>query len=550
MPSAESPQTSSAGLRGFAKKIGRNLRPSHQHSAVGATVLITSAQMLSRVVGLARDKYIAWAFGAGGQTDAYFAAFTLPDYLYYIVAGGAASITFITIYTRYLTEKREDEANHVFSTVLTVMFVVLGLLIVAAEIFTPQLVGTIFSGFRDRPQELRDCVRLTRILLPMQLFFYVGGVVSAVLYAHRLFLAPAVQPIIYNFGIIFGGVLLARHFGIESLAVGAVAGAFLGPFLSNALAARRTGIRYRLAFDLQDSGFREWVRLSIPLMLGVSLASADEWIMRAFASSNIGAISHLSYAKKLFNVPYAVLGLSIGVASMSFFARMFSEGRREEFAVRINDSVYRAMAGSFLLSAWLWAAALPAVDLFFRGGKFNLADSAETATYFAIFGISLALWTAQALYARAFYAARNTIVPMVAATLITAASIPIFWAAFRAWDVIGLAIASDIGIAAQTIALAVLLSRRNLVPLARMNWSGLAKALAVGAVAAFAAVVIRQHTAQGSSRTADVLQLAVVTLVWGAICWLGLLITKSDLLTSLRRRSSMPAVPPRSADQS
>src|SRR5947209_20531380 len=149
---------------------------------------------------------------------------------------------------------------------------------------------------------------------------------------------------------------------------------------------------------------------------------------------------------------------------MTFFAQMFSEQRYEEFARRINDSVYRAAAASLLLSAWLWAAALPAVDLVFRGGKFQWKDSQETASYFAVFGISLALWTAQTLYARAFYAAGNTVVPMIAATTVTALSVPIFWAAFHAWDVLGLAIASDIGIVAQTLALAVLLSRRGLVP--------------------------------------------------------------------------------------
>jgi putative peptidoglycan lipid II flippase len=552
-PEAEiSPASQPAKPReGLTGRVLRNLRPSHQHSVGAATILITSAQMLSRIVGFLREKYIAWAFGANSVTDAFYAANTLPDYLYYIVAGGAASITFITIYTRYLTDKREEEANHVFSTVLTVMVVVLGVLIAAGEIFTPQIVATILPGFRQHPDELQACIHLTRILLPMQLFFYVGGVVSAVLLSHRMFLVPALTPILYTLGIIAGGVLLSRQLGIASLAVGAVAGAFFGPFLVNALAASRTGIRYRPAFDLRDSGFRQWVRLSVPLMLGVSLASADEWIMRAFASANSGAISHLNYAKRLFSVPYAVLGLSVGVASMTFFARMYSEKRYAEFAARINDSVYRAAAASLLLSAWLWAAALPAVDLVFRGGKFHWQDSRETASYFAVFGLSLALWTAQTLYARAFYAAGNTVVPMIAATTITALSVPIFWAAFHAWDVLGLAIASDIGIVAQTLALAVLLSRRGLVPLSGMKWLGLAKAVVVAGIAAAAGVALRSVWMHSGSRMADAVEIAVITLVWGSVCWIGLRLTNSDLLHAFRRRSAstMPAVPARSADQ-
>lgn len=549
-PEAESPQLNQpASNHGLTRRILRNLRPSHQHSAAAATMLITGAQMLSRLVGFAREKYVAFVFGATGQTDSFYAANTLPDFLYYILAGGAASVTFITIYTRYLTKNREEDANRVFSTVLTVMILAFGILIVVGEIFAPQIVADIVPGFRQHPQALREAIYLTRILLPVQLFFFMGAICSAVLQSHRMFLVPALAPIVYTLGIIMGGVLLSRQMGIASLAVGAVGGVFAGPFLINALAASRTGIRYRPQLDVRHSGFREWVRLSIPLMLGVSLASADEWIMRGFASGNLGAISHLSYAKRLFNVPYAVLGLSVGVASIPFFARMFSENRLEEFAARINESVYRAAAASLLLSAWLWAAALPAVDLVFRGGKFHWQDSQQTATYFAVFGLSLALWTAQTLYARAFYAARNTIVPMIAATTITAASIPIFWAGFRALDVMGLAIASDVGIAAQTIALAVLLNRRRLVPLAAMNWKGLSKAAMVAVAAGAAGVVIRHLWMRSGSRVADLIEIALITLVWAAVCWFGLWLTKSDLLQALQRRTSMPAVPARSADQ-
>src|SRR5204862_1553624 len=89
----------------------RFFRPSHQHSELSATVLLMSAVMLSRIIGYVREAYIAYAFGAGPQTDAYVAAFTLPEWLNYLVAGGTASITFISIYTRFLAEKREHEAN-------------------------------------------------------------------------------------------------------------------------------------------------------------------------------------------------------------------------------------------------------------------------------------------------------------------------------------------------------------------------------------------------------------------------------------------------------
>jgi putative peptidoglycan lipid II flippase len=268
-------------------KLLRFFRPSHQHSAYSATLLLMTAVMLSRVIGYVREAYIAWAFGAGPQTDAYVAGFTIPDWLNYIVAGGTASITFVSIYTRFLAEKREEDAQKTFSVIITVMTAVLGVGVILAEIFTPEISRHLFKGFTQEQLEL--CVHLTRILLPAQIFFYVGGVVSAVLLSRRLFLFPAFGPLIYNVFIILGGIALSRRLGISSLAYGALLGSFLGPFLINAIGAARIGTGYKISFDVHNSAFREWVRLSIPLMLGVSLVSADDWILRYFASHGVGA---------------------------------------------------------------------------------------------------------------------------------------------------------------------------------------------------------------------------------------------------------------------
>src|SRR5437764_12966623 len=103
----------------MASRTLRLLRPSHQHSAYSATLLLMGTVMLSRVIGYIREAYIAYAFGAGPQTDAYVPAFTLPDWLNYIVAGGAASIPFISIYTRFLSEKRDSDAKPSLSLIFT-----------------------------------------------------------------------------------------------------------------------------------------------------------------------------------------------------------------------------------------------------------------------------------------------------------------------------------------------------------------------------------------------------------------------------------------------
>ena len=527
-------------------KLLRFLRPSHQHSAFSATLLLMGTIMLSRVIGYVREAYIAYAFGAGPQTDAYVAAFTLPDWLNYILAGGAASITFISIYTRFLAEEREADAEKTLSIVVTVMTAVMVVGTIITEIWAPQFVRWMFGGFSNEQIEL--CVHLTRILLPAQIFFYVGGVVSAVLLSHRLFLFPAAGPLLYNVFIIVGGVLGGHRMGIAALAYGALLGSFTGPFLTSVIGAAKIGTGYKPSFDITNPAFREWVRLSVPLMLGVSLVTADDWILRHYAASGIGDIARLNYAKRLFAVPIAVLGQATGQASLPFFARLFNEKRFKEFAETVNDSVYRVTAASFLATAWMMAAALPLIDLVYRRGRFLFSDTQTTAIYFFWFALSLALWAAQALYARAFYAAGDTLTPMVAVTLITAASLPVYSVLFHAYGVVGLAWASDIGIGANLVSLMILLHWRKLVSMGGMRWDELLKSAGTAVVAAglsfeVAKIVPLPLTGHGS-RMADLLRLGLTSITWAAAVAAGLWLTRSQLPGDLRRRKrqAYPAV--------
>ena len=527
-------------------KLLRFLRPSHQHTAFSATLLLMGTVMVSRVIGYAREAYIAYAFGAGSQTDAYVAAFTLPDFLNYIVAGGAASITFISIYTRFLAEKRNADAQKTFSIIISVMTAVMIVGTILTEIYTPQFVRWFVKGFT--PEKIDLCVHLTRILLPAQIFFYVGGVVSAVLLSHRLFLLPALGPLLYNVFIIAGGVVGGRHYGIESLAYGALVGSFLGPFLASVIGAARIGTGYHPSFDVTNPAFREWVRLSIPLMLGVSLVTADDWILRHYAAGGVGDIARLNYAKRLFAVPIAVLGQATGQASLPFFARLFNEKRLKDFADTVNDSVYRVAAASFLATGWMMAAALPLIDLVYRRGRFLFHDTQMTAVYFFWFSLSLALWSAQGLYARAFYAAGNTLTPMVATTIITVASLPVYSILFHTFGVVGLAWASDIGIAANLLALAWLLHRTKFVSIAGLRWGEMGKAgltaVVAGGISFEVAKIIPLANSGRGSRVADLLQLVLVTVTWAAAVAAGLWLLRSELPRDLRRRKGAvyPAV--------
>jgi len=460
------------------------LDPAHRHSVFSATVVLMVSTFLSRIIGLVRVKYIVWLFGRGVEADALNAAFVLPDMISYFLVGGAASITFVTILTRYHEDGREVAGQRSLSVILTTMYLVLGGAIVLAEILAPWYVHWWFNGFDAHKAAM--CVELTRILLPAQLCFFAGGVFGAVLLVRKQFNVQAVAPLIYGMGTIVGGLLLVKKIGVSSLAIGTVGGAFCGPFLLNWIFAHRAGTRYRFILDWHDEGLRDWVRLSLPLMAGVSLVTADNWIIAHFASHIGGAVSLMSYAKQVFSAPVSVLAQAAGAASLPFFASLWTRDRRYEFATNVADSVSRVASLSLLVASMMVALGWPAIDLVFTGGHFSADDARLCSSYFAVFSVSLFLWSAQAIYSRAFYAAGNTFVPMVASTIVTVVSLPIYYVLFQWRGAMGLALASDIGIALQTLTIALLLHKRRMVSLANLDYAEMGRCL-LGALAAGAA---------------------------------------------------------------
>jgi len=519
--SVRSRQTPTARSR-WSRGMGM-LHPAHKHSVFSATLLLMASSFLSRIIGLVRVKYIAWLFGTGLQADALTGAFVLPDMISYFLVGGAASISFVSILTRYRENGREADGNRSLSIILNTMYLVLGAAIVVAEIAAPWWVHSWFSGF-DSPKAAL-CVKLTRILLPAQLFFFAGGVFGSVLLVRKQFNVQAVTPLIYGSGTIVGGVLLYKYMGASSLAVGTVAGAFFGPFLLNWIFAHRAGARYRLLLDWHDEGLREWVKLSLPLMIGVSLVTFDNWFIGHFASGTSGAVSLMNYAKQLFSAPTAMLAQAAGAASMPFFASLWTQKRHYEFANGVADSVTRVAALGLLASSGMIALGKPLISLVFIGGRFSANDAALCSAYFTVFSLTLFLWGAQSIYARAFYAAGRTMEPAIAGTIVTILSFPVYAALYRSLGVMGLAVASDLGIAVQTLTVAVLLHKRRMVSLASLDYAELGRC-ALAAVASGGVVwagVYGFERLTGHLRFAllrDPRGLAAILLLSGSLVWL------------------------------
>ncbi|MGA7155688.1 MAG: lipid II flippase MurJ [Acidobacteriaceae bacterium] len=506
--------------------------PRKTHTAGSAAILLMLSALLSGLLGLVRIKYVNYLFGAGAAQDAYRAAFILPNLLAYFLTGGAAAISLITILSRYRESGDEEGADRALSVVLTTMFIVLATGVLLAELAAPWYVLLANAGFRTDPLRAHLCILLTRIILPAQLFFFVGSCLSSRLQVRKIFIYQAGVPVIYNGGIILGAVFLHRQIGVYSLAVGVLAGVICGSFLLNSVGAFRTGFRFTPRIDFKAPAFLEWLKLTLPLMIGVSLVMFDGVFLNYFASIAKGGITLIGNAKDLFNAPFNVIGPAAGAASLPFFASLFQQKRSFDFSTSVARSVSRLFAVGMLVSAWMIALAPWLLNLF-RGGKFNRADVLSVTQLFQILSITLAIWAVQGIYARAFYAASDTKTPAITGTVITILSIPMYWALFNARGLTGLAIASDIGIFVQTATLAILLHRKRLVSLAHLEFAELSRALAA-ALLAFAAAYASAHALVNAfpnlhGHKADLLLIAAGSTAWAIVAFAVLLALRSKL---------------------
>ena len=416
--------------------------------------------LLSRVLGFLRDWTVAHQIGSNAMTDAYYAAFTLPDFLNYLVAGGALSLTFIPILTRCMAERREEEGWRVFSTVITVMDILVAAGILFGEIFASELVRVIAPGFHGA--ETDRVIFLTRLMLPAQFCFYQGGILSAVQYAKGQFLLPSLAPIVYNLGIILGGALLSGRIGITGFAMGVLAGAFTGNFLLQVYGARRAGARFRPRLDLKNPDFKLFIKLTLPIMLALSIIYTDDWIIRWFGSYLAPAsITWLSYGKTLMRVPLGILGQAVGVASFPFLAQLYSEGKFEELSRTLNATLKGVLLLLIPVSMLTIVQREPLVYLVFSHTRMKAPDLAATAATLGMFSAGMFAWGAQNILSRGFYAARDTLTPALTGTVMTFVNLPVYWILSRHLAHVGLALASSIGLIAYATILFFLLNRRT-----------------------------------------------------------------------------------------
>ncbi len=445
-----------------------------------AAVLLAASVLLSRVIGYLRDVALAVQVGPGPETDAFFVAFLIPDVLNYLLAGGALAIAFIPLYNRVRRRDGEEEGDRLFGSVLGTVgtFAILGTL--ALWLATPALVAIAFDEFDPGTQELT--VRLTRIVLPAQIFFLTGGLLRAVLMAHGRFAAQAAAPLVYNGATIAGGLLTGT---VEGFAWGVLVGAAVGNWLIPLIEITRVK-RVHPRFAPLSAHFRAYLVLALPLMLGVSLVTVDEWYEKYFgAQLAAGTVAQLSFARKLMMAPVAIVGQAVAAAALPVLSRFYAEDREHELNETLERTLVRSVAVA-LLAAGGFAVFAPAiVSVVYEYGRFDAAASEAVSGLLAILSFAVPGWVTQQIAVRAFYAREEMWRAMGLGTGIALLALPLYAAFGREAGAVGLAWAGVIAISVNALA-TLLWARARFAAPSPVRWfESVLRSGSVALVAAF-----------------------------------------------------------------
>jgi putative peptidoglycan lipid II flippase len=434
-------------------------KPSGIARAAGA---VMAATLLSRVLGQIRDIVIAHQLGANVQGDVYTAAFKVPDLLMYLVAGGALSSTFIPVFKEYLHQNKMRAAWQTFSVVATVTVLLAGAFVIVAEIWTPAFVRLLNPGYSAATVALT--VPLTRIVLPAQIFFMLGGLLMGTLNARGQFLLPALAPSIYNLGIIFGAtVLYPLGLGLPGLMWGALLGAFVGNFALQAFLTARLGVRYRPSLAVMHPGAIKVWKMMLPILLGVSLPNVDQIINSYFASElPQGSQAALQYAVRMMLIPIGIFAQAMGIAILPTMSGQAAAGQRKEFRATVSKALQTIFFLTIPASALLCLLAHPVVTFLLQSGHFTAHDTDVTARALQFYSIGIFAWSAQAILTRGFYALQDSRTPVLSGTVMTVVFILMNWLVVHVthWGVGGLALATSIAATLHMLVMYVLLRRR------------------------------------------------------------------------------------------
>ena len=370
-----------------------------------AAIILATATILSRFLGLYRDRLLAGAFGAGASLDIYFAAFRIPDLIHAVLVTGGLGATFLPIFSQELEESKK-KAFLFANNIMNLSSIFLGGLCLIVFFLLPILTDIVAPGF-DVAQRA-ELVELTRILLVCPILFAISSIFSGMLQYFDRFVAYSMAPILYNLGIIFGITILAPRFGLQGLAIGVVLGA-LAHLLAQVPGALKEGFRYKKLLSLENYRLRKMLGLMPPSIIAGLFMQLTLLLVTALASTlSAGSISIFNLSKNLSQAPVAIIAAPLSVAVFPVLAKKWAQGDKKNFWKKF-ESVLRQLLFLILpLSALVFVLRAHIVRLIFGTGLWGWRATRLSAASLGIFCWCFTAWSLIVLFRRLFYSIQKT----------------------------------------------------------------------------------------------------------------------------------------------
>jgi putative peptidoglycan lipid II flippase len=445
-----------------------------------AAGVLGSATMLSRIMGMVRDMVVSRLFGAGFATDAFFAAFIIPNMLRRFFAEGALTSAFVPIFSRYLSQRGEEEARELARVCFTLLVLVMALVTLLGVIFSPWIVSLMFPGFAAMPAKLSLTVLLNRIMFPYIFFISLVALCMGVLNTLRHFFTPAISTVFLNLSMIACALLLHDRFEvpITALAVGVLAGGMLQLLLQLPVLWRR-GYSLRPRFAFNHPAVREMALLMGPSVFGVGVYYLNITVGNILASLlPEGSVSYLYYAQRLFEFPQGIFTVSVAQAVLPSMSRQAAQGDLEALKDSLRFGLKATLFITIPAAVGLMACSVPAFSVLFMGGAFDYTTAVRSGEALFYYALGLSFVALVRVLVPAFYSLKDTRTPVVTAFVAFLLNVLFSLLLMGPLRHGGLALASTLSALCNMLLLAWFL-RRKLGPLGgRNSLAGGAKALA------------------------------------------------------------------------
>lgn len=438
--------------------MGNTLWRKLSSSITGGALIIAVASVVSRFMGLVRDNLLAKYFGASATLDIYNAAFKVPDLIFNILVLGALSASFIPV---FIEIKQKHDLKKAFQTANAVLNILVIAVIVAVGIgilIAPWIAHWLMA---ERPLEQEIATtQLMRIMLVSVIFFALSNIFSGVLNSLRRFMAYALAPIMYNFGIIFGIIFLYPHWGMDGLAYGVVCGAALHCIIQLP-ALYRTGFRYRWTIKQTLPGVRKIFRLMPSRALALGIVQLNSMFLAALVLRlPEGSLAIWTWADNLQNFPINVFGVSLALSSFPVFSQAFAEKNLKTFKEIFSNNFRRILFLIIPISVMILLLRAQIVRLIlgsFGGGAFDWSATILTAQVLGLFSISMFAQATIPLLARSFFAHQDTKTPVFVSIISTVLTVSLAWILSSSLGIYGLAIAFTVSALFTMLALLLIL---------------------------------------------------------------------------------------------